>query len=200
MKTSIYLVRHGEVHNPDDVWYGRLPRYKLSKKGNKEIEQTAEFLASQKIDYIYSSRQLRAVQTAKIIQRALQIQSINISMRLQEVHSVFQGKTFARARAANFDVFGGKEKNKASEKIEEVLARMQRFIKTTAARHEGNNVVAVSHGDPIMIVDAWFRGLPITNESIRPGPKKYIKHGEVFKLTYDQGAVQSCKSIFNPQV
>ena len=31
--TTIHLMRHGEVHNPDGVLYGRLPGYRLSERG-----------------------------------------------------------------------------------------------------------------------------------------------------------------------
>ena len=31
----IHLVRHGEVHNPGGVLYGRLPHFHLSEKGKK---------------------------------------------------------------------------------------------------------------------------------------------------------------------
>ena len=31
--TTIHLMRHGEVHNPEGVLYGRLPGYRLSERG-----------------------------------------------------------------------------------------------------------------------------------------------------------------------
>ena len=32
-KTVVHLLRHGEVHNPEKVLYGRLPGYRLSETG-----------------------------------------------------------------------------------------------------------------------------------------------------------------------
>ncbi|MEC7364003.1 MAG: histidine phosphatase family protein, partial [Actinomycetota bacterium] len=29
----VHLLRHGEVHNPEGVLYGRLPGYRLSERG-----------------------------------------------------------------------------------------------------------------------------------------------------------------------
>ena len=31
--TVVHLMRHGEVHNPDGILYGRLPGYLLSELG-----------------------------------------------------------------------------------------------------------------------------------------------------------------------
>ena len=31
--TTVHLMRHGEVHNPGGVLYGRLPGYRLSERG-----------------------------------------------------------------------------------------------------------------------------------------------------------------------
>ena len=33
MTTTIYLLRHGEVHNPEGIIYGRLPGYRLNEVG-----------------------------------------------------------------------------------------------------------------------------------------------------------------------
>ena len=34
-RTVVHLLRHGEVHNPEKVLYGRLPGYKLSDLGHR---------------------------------------------------------------------------------------------------------------------------------------------------------------------
>ncbi len=44
MVTTIFLIRHGEVDNPEDIIYGRLPNYRLSEKGEIQVKKTAEFL------------------------------------------------------------------------------------------------------------------------------------------------------------
>ena len=41
----VHLVRHGEVHNPRSVMYGRLPRFRLSAHGVRQAEE-AERLAA----------------------------------------------------------------------------------------------------------------------------------------------------------
>ncbi len=34
-QTRVHVVRHGEVHNPDGVLYGRLPGFHLSEAGRR---------------------------------------------------------------------------------------------------------------------------------------------------------------------
>ena len=43
--TTIHLMRHGEVHNPEGVLYGRLPGYRLSERGVAMAETVAAHLA-----------------------------------------------------------------------------------------------------------------------------------------------------------
>ena len=42
--TVVHLMRHGEVHNPEGVLYGRLPDYHLSDLGRKMAERVADHL------------------------------------------------------------------------------------------------------------------------------------------------------------
>ena len=40
----LHLVRHGEVHNPRRVLYGRLPGFGLSVDGRRMARQAAEYV------------------------------------------------------------------------------------------------------------------------------------------------------------
>ena len=40
--TVVHVLRHGEVHNPEKVLYGRLPGYHLSDLGLKMAERIAQ--------------------------------------------------------------------------------------------------------------------------------------------------------------
>ena len=67
--TVVLVVRHTDVHNPNNLFYGRLPRFRLSALGQEQAERTAAYLAGTPITAIYSSPQLRARQTARVIAR-----------------------------------------------------------------------------------------------------------------------------------
>ena len=40
--TVVHLMRHGEVHNPTGVLYGRIPDFHLSELGRTMAERVAE--------------------------------------------------------------------------------------------------------------------------------------------------------------
>ena len=44
-KTIVHVMRHGEVHNPDKMLYGRLPDYHLSEAGRAQAQAVADWLA-----------------------------------------------------------------------------------------------------------------------------------------------------------
>jgi len=69
MKTTIYLMRHGGVDNPQNLLYERLPGFPLSEKGKKQVVEVAERLKTQSIPFcrIVSSPLERARQTADIV-------------------------------------------------------------------------------------------------------------------------------------
>ena len=88
--TTIYFVRHGEVHNPQGIFFGRYPRFRLSERGRSQAGQTAQFLKDTSIAAIYTSPLLRARQTAQIIGTHHHMQA-TVSNRLIEIKSHLQG-------------------------------------------------------------------------------------------------------------
>ena len=53
--TIVHLLRHGEVHNPDKVLYGRLPGLNLSELGQQMAVRAADALADRDVVRIVSS-------------------------------------------------------------------------------------------------------------------------------------------------
>src|SRR6185369_6945503 len=72
MKT-LYLVRHGTVHNPDRISYRRLPGFHLSERGRREAEVAADKLLEVPAEVIIHSPMERAEETAAIINQTKQI-------------------------------------------------------------------------------------------------------------------------------
>lgn len=201
MKTIIYFVRHGKVHNPKNIWYGRLPRFRLDDEGKKQIEQTANYFKNLNIDQIYSSHQLRAKQTAEIIRKKLNLSKVNFSKYLLEIKSSLQGSHFDYIKTLSYDVFAASHKeNITGEAIEDVAARMKKFMHYIIKKHPGQKIIAVSHGDPLMLVKALLENLPIENASLRPGPENYIQHGEIYEVVCNETGPQNLKSIFKPKL
>ena len=52
--TVVHLMRHGEVHNPDGILYGRLPGFRLSELGRAMATEVAQHLAAHDIVHVVS--------------------------------------------------------------------------------------------------------------------------------------------------
>ena len=74
---------------------------------------------------------------------------------------------------------------------------MQNFLTHVLTTYAGKHLVAVSHGDPIMVVKTMIEGKPLTFENFKVRP--YIQHGEVYQISSD-GNNLSIQSVFKPVV
>ena len=61
----LHLVRHGEVHNPDHILYGRLDGYHLSELGHRMAALAAQSMTGAPITRLYASPLLRAQESAE---------------------------------------------------------------------------------------------------------------------------------------
>ncbi|MCB0912747.1 MAG: histidine phosphatase family protein, partial [Propionibacteriaceae bacterium] len=59
----VHVVRHGQVHNPEGVLYGRTPGYGLSVLGKQMAERLGEYFADAPLVYLVSSPLQRAQET-----------------------------------------------------------------------------------------------------------------------------------------
>ena len=91
--TVVHLLRHGEVHNPEGVLYGRLPGYQLSELGRAMAQRVADHLADADIAHVGASPLERAQETAQPIADAHDL-PVAVDGRLIEADNVFQGLTF----------------------------------------------------------------------------------------------------------
>ena len=94
--TTLYLVRHGEVHNPEGIIYGRLPGYGLSENGRRQLSAAAELLAAEgAIVALYSSPMQRAQESAAIIAARLGLPVQTAEQLLETSIGGYQGKPFS---------------------------------------------------------------------------------------------------------
>lgn len=90
-RTTVHLLRHGEVHNPDKVLYGRLPGYRLSELGHEMAQRAAEALTHRDITVVTASPLERAQQTAAPV-AAVHGLTIGTDDGLIEADNVFEGE------------------------------------------------------------------------------------------------------------
>jgi len=180
--TRIHFVRHGMVHNPQGVFYGRLPRYSLSAEGRRQAEAAARWLADRPVAVLYSSPMLRARQTAQAIATLHPGLRVRIWQLLNEVHVPIQGRPLAEGIALGWDLYTGNQP--PHESVEDILRRMLHFVSEVRERHAGQEVVAVTHGDPIGFLMLWAQRRPVTAENKGPLYLNYLAVGSITTLTF----------------
>jgi broad specificity phosphatase PhoE len=192
--TTILLVRHADVHNPTDIVYGRLPRFGLSKLGREEAARTAAALAATPIQAIYSSPQLRARQTARLIAAPHPGLAVQVSALLAEVKTGWQGTPNHIMAEKNYNFYRDRV-NPEDEDVPAVLARMLRWVERMLQRHPGQTVVGVTHGDPAMMMRLFFSGQEVTIDSLRQ-KDFYPAKGSITHLVFSTtGAVRELHPV-----
>jgi broad specificity phosphatase PhoE/nitrite reductase/ring-hydroxylating ferredoxin subunit len=190
-RTDILFVRHADVHNPENVFYARLPRFKLSEQGLKDAEVTAQALAKEPLAAIYTSPMLRAKQTARIIARQHPETPLYVTRRLIEIKTHFQGHPWSKMpRHPEYY-----ERMAGDETVQQVFLRMQRLMFDLMKRYPGTGVVCVSHGDPIKILRMGYLGQPLTKQSAwEPDPAK----GSIVRFSWQGGASEPEITSYEP--
>lgn len=153
MTTIVHVVRHGEVHNPDGVLYGRLPGYHLSDLGRAMAERIAQTMVGRDVTHLVSSPLERARETIAATAAALGI-APQVDDRLVEAANVFEGQRFgvgdgALRQPSAWWHLRNPFRPSWGEPYDIVAARMLAAIEDAAAAAEGHEAVVVSHQLPI---------------------------------------------------
>jgi probable phosphoglycerate mutase len=159
MPTLLSFVRHGQVYNPDQIYYGRLPGFRLDAKGRDQAKLAARVLRSTPLAALFSSPQLRARQTAREILRFHPRLKLKISRLLDEVYTPYEGHPSAQTDAINGDVYTGT--SPPFEQPVDIVNRAQKFVRRIRKRFAGRQVAAVTHGDTITFMILWAKGLAL---------------------------------------
>lgn len=171
--TRISLVRHGSVHNPSNIFYGRLPRFSISINGRREAARTALALKDLAIKEVVSSPLLRCRQTAAEILKYHHLK-LRQSSLITEVLTPFQGRPSDMVELRNGDVYSGVDSK--YEQPEDILKRVQKFLFRMRQTSSGKHVIAVTHGDVILFMVLWASNFPAT-----PLYKKRFKALEIME-------------------
>ncbi|HVV18068.1 MAG TPA: histidine phosphatase family protein [Pseudonocardiaceae bacterium] len=162
MKTVVHLVRHGEVHNPEGVLYGRLPGFRLSDRGQKQALVVAEFLRDADIVHVACSPLERARQTAAPIADSHRIDAV-VDERLIEAANTFEGMKVSVGDGALRDVRNWPKlrnpfKPSWGEPYLDIAHRMLAAVHRARTAAAGHEAVCVSHQLPIVSVRRFVEG------------------------------------------
>ena len=152
-RTTVHVMRHGEVFNPEKVLYGRLPGYHLSERGQVQARAAAEWLADRDIVYVVASPLERAQETAAPIAERHGL-PIATDEELIESWNVFEGERVAPGDGAlrdprNWPRLRNPRKPSWGEPYEEVAARMMAAMHRAREKAAGHEAVCVSHQLPV---------------------------------------------------
>jgi broad specificity phosphatase PhoE len=172
----VHLLRHGEVHNPDAVLYGRLPEFHLSELGRQMAQMLAEHFhdrAAQgaNIVHLAASPLTRAQETALPIAEALNLE-ITTEDRIIEAENYFEGlhvtkaellrpKHWSKLRNPFRPSWGEPYKQQAAR----VIAAVQDArVRATALGGADAEAILVSHQLPIWATRLNAEGRPLWHD------------------------------------
>lgn len=173
---TVFMVRHGEVENPDRLVYADIPGFGLSDRGRREARAAGQFLAPLSVTAIYASPLDRAQETAAIISAAC---GVGVDTRhdltewlvarrwkgvaWEDLPTAFPGELEAYLEHPTDLPF-------AEESIAQLGERVAGAVAELAARHPDERIAVVSHQDPIQAGRLTLRGLPLEELHLnRPG-------------------------------
>jgi len=155
MRTTVHLVRHGEVFNPEKLLYGRLPGYRLSDLGEQMAECVGEYLGERDVTHLVASPLQRAQQTAAPLSARKGL-PIHTDEHLLEATNVFEGKRVSvgdgvlRQPSAWRHLYNP-FKPSWGEPYVDLAARMRLAIFAARDAARGHEAALVSHQLPIWI-------------------------------------------------
>ena len=184
METVIFFMRHGQVHNPGSILYGRMPRFKLSREGKDSVKRQISYLKKMKIDLIYASPMLRTRQTAGIISQGLGIK-FKVSSLLNEVKLIFEGMPLSEYKEKiQPGLYAQRYYMKGQESVKTITMRMTKFLKMIERKHAGKRILIISHGDPIVILRSAVKG---ENFDWKYKKENYLKTASITSLRIKDG-------------
>jgi broad specificity phosphatase PhoE len=182
--TVVHLLRHGEVHNPEHVLYGRLPGYHLSANGRMMAVAAADFFAGRPVAAIFASPLERAQETAQPVAERLGL-TITADDRLIESENVLEGKSVSLASLAlnplNWKYLWNPFQPSWGEPYTQVAARVHQVVDRARDAGRGKEAVCVSHQLPI-----WVTRLAAEHKRLWHNPSsRQCAVGSVTSLTFD---------------
>lgn len=165
--SRLHLVRHGEVHNPKRVLYGRLPDFHLSKAGRRMAQAAADHVAAldRPVTELYSSPLERAQESAEPFASRFDLVP-EIDIRVIEPTNVFEGTQMRRSLLNPFNWWHLREPSLPSwgEPYSSIAERMLSAMGEAWRSAGQGDVVMVSHQAPIWITHLRVAGLPLRHD------------------------------------
>jgi broad specificity phosphatase PhoE len=189
--TRVHLVRHGEVHNPEGVLYGRMTGYRLAARGEQMAQRVADYFAGggggerHDVALVTSSPLERARQTAAPIAARFGLM-VGIDPDLIEAENRFEGLTIGAGRGRlsrpeHWYHLRNPLRPSWGEPYRHQVERMMRAIRRARAAAAGREAVLVSHQLPIWVTRLHLEGRRLPHDPRR----RECTLASVTTLTFD---------------
>jgi broad specificity phosphatase PhoE len=168
LKNKYFLLRHGKtIHQTErkNITYGYPddnPPCVLLEEGINEARLAGEKLKNKNIDLIFASDILRVKQTVEIVAKIINydLDKVTYNQRLRDVNwGVLAGKSKEEAWAYyNNDMEQKFEKSVSQgESWNQCQERMVAVINDIENRFGDKNILIVSHGDPLWLLEGYLK-------------------------------------------
>jgi len=164
MATRIYLVRHGSTMlSAEDAFAGSTD-VALSPEGRRQAQLLGERLVSDKISAAYCSPMGRTVDTARIIASQFGVQPETRDGLRELSHGHWEGMRRVDVEAKYPDEYASWEQDpftfapEGGESGLSVMARALPVIREVVVKHDGLNVLVVSHKATIRLIISSLLG------------------------------------------
>ena len=188
-QTVVHLLRHGEVHNPTKVLYGRLPGFRLSVTGEAMALTAAEWFTGKDVTHLVSSPLERAQQTAQPLAEAKGLE-VHIDERIIEAGNAFEGLAVGVGDGVlraprHWWKLRNPFRPSWGEPYVEIAARMLAAVEAARDAARGHEAVLVSHQLPIWTLRLHVEGRHFVHDPRR----RQCGLASVTSLTYDGDTV-----------
>jgi broad specificity phosphatase PhoE len=161
-RTVVHLLRHGEVHNPTGILYGRLPGFHLSENGRNQAEIVAKALSDVDVTAVLASPLERAQETAAPLAAAHGVE-VRSDDGLLEAENSFEGKTVSVGGGAlrsprYWPLLRDPFTPSWGEPYLRIAHRMLAAVHRARDLAEGHEAVCVSHQLPIWTLRRFVTG------------------------------------------
>jgi broad specificity phosphatase PhoE len=196
--TIVHVLRHGEVHNPDGILYGRLPGFRLSPLGERMAAAAAGALAGRDVTRLITSPLERAQQTAEPFAAAFGL-TASVDERLIESANFFEGKRVGVGDGALRDPrYWWQLRNPLrpswGEPYRAIAGRMTDALLAARDAAEGHEAVCVSHQLPV-----WTLRQHLEHKRLWHDPRRrqcalasltsfHFEDGRLTEITYSEPA------------
>ena len=163
-KNKYYILRHGYTTRDEknkmimnsDI---KEDKYHLTTEGFKQVERVAELIKNNyEIDLIYSSPFLRTMETAEVVGKLIHVK-VGRDDRLAEInHGGCEGQAHLSCPSRSKRKRMHDKPYEMGESWNDTRKRIVSFINELESEYSGKNILIVSHGDPLWLLNAAADG------------------------------------------